>query len=38
MADMKKQKKDRMKENVGKPVEDWVDCWEKYLKIVENCK
>jgi len=27
-----------MKDNAGKPVEDWVDCWEKYIKIIEKCK
>lgn len=38
IADMKKQKKDDMKDNISKPVDQWVDCKEKYDKILEEFK
>jgi hypothetical protein len=38
MANIHKERKDKLKDNQGKPVDEWVDCWDKYTKIVEEFK
>lgn len=38
IADINRRRRETVKDNVNKPLDQWVDSWEKYTKILEEFK